>query len=822
MAILWLDDISADDLDRVGGKAASLGELVVNDLPVPPAFVVTADTYRSLLEETDIDEELEAVLDVDNEDADAVAEAAERARSLVRSAEIPAAVGEEIDAAYDAFDGAPPVAVRSSATAEDLPDASFAGQQETFLNVSREDVLDRVQACWASLFTERAIHYRQRQGYSHADVDIAVVVQRMVDAEKSGVCFSSHPSTGADQVVVEAAWGLGEAVVSGAVTPDNYVIDRDDGALAEVTVADKTIAFDRDDETGETVERTVSPERRAERVLGDEELDCLVAIAERVESHYARPQDIEWAIAGEDVYLLQSRPITTIDEAAPGPGAAAPPADDGNDSTANDAVAPTAADGDATISADGDGPPPAAADAATTGAGDAAAAETADGGMVSADEAESDDGFFVQGLGAAPGVATGRARIVRGLDQLDKVETGDIIVTEMTTPDMVTAMKQAAGLVTDEGGMTSHAAIVSRELGVPAVVGTTDATRAIDDGDPIRIDGETGIVTVADEDASVDGETGDVRPADPRGDRPASVDPKPMTATAVKVNLSIPDAAERAAATGADGVGLLRTEHMILSTDKTPARYVADHGSDAYTRLLVDDIRTVAEAFYPRPVRVRTLDAPTDEFRQLEGGEDEPHEHNPMSGYRGLRRSLDEEEIFRHELAAFRRLYEMGYDNVEVMFPVVNDAEDVLGAKRQLEAVGIDPDKRSWGVMVETPASALEIESICRTGVDFASFGTNDLTQHTLAVDRNNERVADRFDELHPAVLELISRVIDVCRDHDVATSICGQAGSRPEMVRHLVTEGVTSISANIDAVRDVQHRAMRVEQRCLLEAVRD
>jgi pyruvate,water dikinase len=294
-----------------------------------------------------------------------------------------------------------------------------------------------------------------------------------------------------------------------------------------------------------------------------------------------------------------------------------------------------------------------------------------------------------------------------------------------------------------------------------------------------------------------------------------------MTATEVKVNVSIPAAAERAAATGADGVGLLRTEHMVLSTGKTPERYVADHGSDAYVDELVAGIRTVADAFYPRPVRVRTLDAPTDEFRQLEGGGDEPTEHNPMLGYRGIRRSLNEPEQFALELAAFRKLYELGYDNVEIMFPLVNDAEDVLAAKAAMTEAGLDPAKRRWGVMIETPASALSIESICETGIDFASFGTNDLTQYTLAVDRNNERVSDRYDELHPAILELLRETVATCRERDVATSICGQAASRPAMVRELVEAGITSVSPNIDAVADVQHEAKRVEQRLLLDTVR-
>jgi len=384
----------------------------------------------------------------------------------------------------------------------------------------------------------------------------------------------------------------------------------------------------------------------------------------------------------------------------------------------------------------------------------------------------------------------------------------------MTMPDMVPAMKRASGIITDEGGMTSHAAIVSRELGVPAIVGTTNATTTLEDGQVVTLDGDKGAVLEGSE-VEPDEETEpveEVRPQSPV---------KPMTATEVKVNVSIPEAAERAAATGADGVGLLRMEHMILSLNQTPAKFIAENGEDAYITELVEGIRGVADEFYPRPVRVRTLDAPTDEFRQLEGGEDEPDEHNPMLGYRGIRRSLDRPDVFAHELEAFRRLYELGYDNVEIMLPLVNDAEDIYQTKELMKEAGIDPERRRWGAMIETPAAALSVEGMAEAGIDFASFGTNDLTQYTLAVDRNNEHVADRFDELHPAILRLISNVIETCREHDVDTSICGQAGSKPEMARFLVNEGISSISANIDAVRDVQHEVKRVEQKLLLDSVR-
>ena len=766
MAVAWLEDVRSTDIDGVGGKAASLGELTAAGLPVPSGFVVTAGTYREFIENAGIDEELFSAVDVDHEDTDALREAHERAHDLIMNTPVPGEVREGILSAYRGLgDGERFVAVRSSATAEDLPDASFAGQQETFLNVREDALIRRVKECWASLFSQRAIYYRNRQGFPHAEVDIAVVVQEMVPAEKSGVLFTSHPSTGDPRIIIEAAWGLGEAVVSGSVSPDNYVIDKATGEAETITVADKKVMMLKDEETGETVERPVPDDKRSKRVLGDDEIAELAALGRQVEDHYDAPQDVEWAIHDGEVYMLQSRPITTISD------------DD--------------------VVADVDG-------AAANGGVDVESADP--------EPAEAKDVLF-RGLGSSPGIASGQARIITKLDHLDQVGDGDVIVTEMTMPDMVPAMKRAAGIVTDEGGMTSHAAIISRELGVPAVVGTGSATRELEDGQPITIDGDKGTVR--------EGTEPEEETPEPIEDARPKTPVKPMTATEVKVNVSIPEAAERAAATGADGVGLLRTEHMVLSLGQTPTRYIAENGERAYVDELVDGIRTAAEEFYPRPVRVRTLDAPTDEFRQLEGGEDEPREHNPMLGYRGIRRSLDNPDLFAHELEAFRRIYGMGYDNVEIMFPLVNDAEDVARARTLLREAGVDPEKREWGVMVETPASALEVESMAKEGIDFVSFGTNDLTQYTLAVDRNNERVADKFDELHPAVLKLIGDTIETCREHDVKTSICGQAASKPRMVQFLVEKGVSSVSANIDAVRDVQHEVKRVEQRLILDSVR-
>jgi len=567
MTTQWLENTRSTDLETVGGKGASLGELTDAGLPVPPGFVVTAETYRTFLETAGIETKLfEEILAVDADDSAGLAAAAAEARDLIRDTPLPETVREDILTAYRELgeqsdsetngQGSEPfVAVRSSATAEDLPDASFAGQHETFLNVTEEDLVERVKACWASLFSERAVHYRNNNGFDHASVDIAVVVQQMVDAEKSGVMFTCHPSTGDRQMIIESAWGLGEAVVSGAVSPDHYVIDPDTAEIVESTIADKKQQMIKDPETGETALQPVDAERRTARVVTDEEIEQLIELGRLVEDHYGEPQDVEWAIVDGEVFMLQSRPITTIDTG---------PEREGVSETAD---APTV---DGGLSSDEQ---------------QAAALE---------ESTEEADEVLVRGVSASPGKGSGEVRIIKKLDHLDQVTDGDIIVSKMTMPDMVPAMKRAAAIITDEGGMTSHASIVSREMGVPAVVGTRDATQVLTDGQLVTVDGDMGVVREGgpaeedDESAIQPDPVESVRPQTPV---------KPMTATEVKVNLSIPEAAERAEATGADGVGLLRIEHMVISLGKTPEQYIEDHGEDAYISELVDGIRTVAEEF---------------------------------------------------------------------------------------------------------------------------------------------------------------------------------------------------------------------------------
>ncbi|MDD3372859.1 MAG: phosphoenolpyruvate synthase [Methanoculleus bourgensis] len=754
--VLWLEEIKKEDIISVGGKGASLGEMTSLGLPVPKAFVVTAQAFRRFLVETGIEDTLFRKLErLDVDDNGALESVSREVQDIVLSVGIPDQIREAIIDAYARMgENGEVVAVRSSATAEDLPEASFAGQQETFLNVlGDDDLLDAVQRCWASLYGARAIYYRAKQGFDDRGVNIAVVVQELIRSEKSGVMFTSHPVTGEPLTIVEGSWGLGEAVVSGSVSPDNYVFDLRSERVVDRLIAEKEIMIVPEGENGTKVVK-LTPEQRTAPVLSDEEVARLATLGKIAEEHYGVPQDVEWAIVGDEIFILQSRPITTIRRPEI-PRAGAEPA-----------------------------PEPAAAL-----------------GVV-----------LLEGQGASPGIASGRVVIVRDVRDTSTIKDGDILVTKMTNPDMVPAMRRVKAIVTDEGGMTCHAAIVSRELGTPAVVGTKKATKILQDGQVITVDGEKGTI--------YEGAVEAPAPAAPAAVAVAAPAPV-ITGTLVKVNVSLPEAAKRAAATGADGVGLLRIEHLILGLNKTPGWYVEHGEEEKFISELYSGIKTVLDAFPGKPVWVRTLDAPTDEFRNMEGGEVEPVEHNPMLGWRGIRRDLRSPEQFRMQVEAFKRLWAAGYSNLGVMFPLVNHPAEFVQARAMMKEWGVNVENVTLGVMIEVPSSAILIEDFIKAGIKFASFGTNDLIQYTLAIDRNNEHVADMYEPEHPAVLRLIDHAIKACREHGVECSICGQAGSDPDMVAWLVGHGITSVSANIDAVPRIREAVARKERQILLDAAR-
>ncbi|AEH07066.1 phosphoenolpyruvate synthase [Methanothermococcus okinawensis] len=756
--IAWLDELSNKDVNLAGGKGASLGEMWNAGLPVPPAFVVTAEAYRYFIKETKLDEKIrETLKGIDVNNTDDLKERSKKARDLITTAKMPKDLELSIIESYNRLceiDGGGEifVAVRSSATAEDLPNASFAGQQDTYLNIKGADnVVNAVQRCFASLFTPRAVFYREQEGFDHFQVALAAVVQKMVNADKAGVMFTVNPmNQNYNEMVIEGAWGLGEGVVSGIVSPDTYIIDKTNLSIKNIYIAKKKTMFVKD-ENGDTKEIPVPEDMQEKRVLSDEDIKNLAEKGILIEKHYKRPMDIEWALENGKVYMLQARPITTLNKEKK-------------------------------------------KEAEKT-------------------EEEIEAKILLKGIGASPGVASGKVKILHDIEEIDKIKDGDILVTGMTTPDMVPAMKKASAIITDDGGLTCHAAIISRELGTPCVVGTQRATEILKDGMIVTVDGEKGIVY-----------EGEIKKKEETAPAQVVVAGAPIiTATEIKVNVSMPEVAERAAATGADGVGLLRAEHMILGTGVHPIKVLEEKGEDALVNIFAEGIRKVADAFYPRPVTYRTLDAPTDEFRGLKGGEDEPEEHNPMMGWRGIRRGLDQSEILRCELLAIKKLREDGYKNINIMIPLVTSPDEVKEVKKLAHKIGLELGKDiEFGIMVETPAAALIIEDFIKEGINFVSLGTNDLTQYTIAIDRNNEFVAKYYRENHPAVLKLVESVIKTCKKYGVKTSICGQAGSRPAIVEKLVEWGITSISANIDAIDTIRKTVARTEQRVILDAIRN
>jgi pyruvate,water dikinase len=774
--VLWFKEIRKKDIPDCGGKGANLGEMYNSGIPVPPGFVVTAQAYKHFLEESGIADEIYFILgNLNVEDNKELQAAAKKIQEIIIRAQMPKDIVEDIVESYeslnvdeDVFKKAgkealsiikagrdPPfVAVRSSATAEDLPQASFAGQQATFLNIKgNKGLIKAVQECWASLFMARAIYYRVKNNFPHEKVFIAVVVQKMINSRSSGVIFSVNPMTNDEsEIVIEAGWGLGEAVVSGSITPDQFIIDKKTLRLKNKKINEQTWMYTLDPQLGYTVKKNILKEKMNAQKLTESEIKRLTDLTLTIEEHYGSAQDIEYAIENNNTYIVQSRPVTTLKKVLKQQETTEKPA----------------------------------------------------GMQVSESE------VLVQGLGASPGIASGSVKIVKSIEDLGKVLKGDVLVTRMTNPDMVPTMQRASAIITNEGGSTCHAAIVSREMGIPCIVGTEKATFILKENDVVTVDAYSGKV--------YKGQVSIEKKQESYELEQTAVE----TVTGVKVIMDLPEYAEKAAATGADGVGLLRNNLMLVKHGEHPSHMIKTGKKEQLIQNIVDDVSKIAEAFKGKPVWYRTFDAPTDEYRGMKGGEDEPIEANPMMGWRSIRRSLDEPELLKAEFEAIKKVHDKGLTNVGIMIPLVIYVEEIKKAKEILRGVGLEPMKDiDFGIMVETPAAVQLIKEICEEGVSFISFGTNDLTQFTLALDRDNAKVSKFYNEKHPAVLRQIKYVIDTCKQYNIETSICGQAGSDPEMAELLVKMGIDSISANPDAVKKIRYFVAKAEKKLLLSAAR-
>lgn len=774
---LWFDGLSMEDVDKVGGKNASLGEMVSNlsnaGVSVPNGFATTSYAFNQFLDFEGLDDRIHQLLDeLDVDDVDALRKTGATIRQWVLEAPFPADLEQDIRENYQELIGGNDelsVAVRSSATAEDLPDASFAGQQETFLNVKGIDaVLEATKHVYASLFNDRAISYRVHQGFDHRGISLSAGIQRMVRSDKasSGVMFTLDTESGFDQVVfITSSWGLGEMVVQGAVNPDEFYVHKPMLEAGHYPIVKKTFGsklikmiYSTNQEIGKQVDIIdTSEQERQAFSLNDEEIKELAKQAMIIEKHYQRPMDIEWAKDGIDgkLYIVQARPETVCSQS--------------------------------------------------------------EQNVIERYELNNKADVLVEGRAIGQRIGSGPVRLVDSLDQMSLVQDGDVLVTDMTDPDWEPVMKKASAIVTNRGGRTCHAAIIARELGIPAIVGCGTATTSLQDGATVTVscaEGETGYVYQGELEFEV---------------KRSSVDELPLLPTKVMMNVGNPDRAFDFAQLPNEGVGLARLEFIInkmigihpkalLNFDEQSDELKAEISQrirgykdpiDFYVSKLTEGIATIGAAFWPKRVIVRMSDFKSNEYSNLVGGKSfEPHEENPMLGFRGASRYISPvfEDCFELETQAIKRVRnEMGLKNVEIMIPFVRTPSEAASVIDLLAKFDLRRGDQGLKVimMCELPSNAVLADEFLKY-FDGFSIGSNDMTQLTLGLDRDSGDVAHLFDERNPAVKAMLQMAIDAATKAGKYVGICGQGPSdHDDLAEWLMAQGISSVSLNPDTVID-------------------
>lgn len=772
--LLWFEQMERGDVAIVGGKSSSLGEMTSKtDVPVPYGFATTAYAYRYFIEKSGLKEKMQAILAelTDVENSALLRDVSARLREAIMAEEMPEDLKAAIAAAYEELgkkvgEAEPYVAVRSSATAEDLPDASFAGQQDTYLNVKgAENIIAKVKECYASCFTDRAVYYREKQGFDHIEVALSAVIQMMVFSKAAGVMFTVNVATGDDSnILIEAAFGLGEYVVQGTVTPDNYTVSKAENKIVDRCVNEQDVMLVRK-EGGDCEELPVPEAERNVQTLTDEQILELAGYAKKIEAHYGCYMDMEWGIDSRNgkIWILQARPETVWSRR----------------NKENKA-------------------------------------------KVEAKAAATDRKVIVKGLPASPGLVSGRTHVILDPSHIDEFKEGEILVTEMTAPDWVPAMKKAKAIVTDSGGMTCHASIVSRELGIPCIVGTKSrgeaATTTVPDGIDVTVDATHGVV--------YEGILEEKKPEAQAQAAAPVAEYFPPTGTKIYMNLGDPDLAEKYSALPCDGIGLMREEFIWTTYIHEHPLYLIKTGHpEKVVDQLAEGIRQVCQAMAPRPVTLRFSDFKSSEYRDLKGGDEfEPYEPSALLGWRGASRYYDPKyvEAFKLECQAVRKVREeFGLKNLNVMIPFCRNVEECEKVTAIMAGEGLvrGKDFKVW-LMAEIPSNIILADQFNKY-VDGYSIGSNDLTMLILGCDRDNDTVSHIYDERNLAVRRAIRHLIEVAHKDGKTVSICGQAPSvYPEFCEFLIKSGIDSMSVNPDTVKFTKKLAAQLEQRIMLDAL--